>query len=155
MQRFLQAEMCGVEKIAESLMAYRVETTGLGHIGRGEMIHVHAITLVRGHTTRRGVGLGQISLSLERGHVVADGGCRHVDARHRCNVIGTNGLTRCHVMLNHPAENGDSAVVDTTCGHDRAFQATERGGARRAERGACRAARGACRAERYLPDTNL
>jgi hypothetical protein len=94
------------------------------------MVNIEPIALVGWHAASRRVRLGEETVGFERSHVVANGGWRHRHPRQRSHMIRANGLPGCYIMLDYPPENGNSAVINTTRSHGRAYQTTEAGSGR-------------------------
>src|SRR6266516_3236530 len=67
----------------------------------GEVVDEVAVTQIRRDSARRGVRLGDVSLALEHGHVVAHGRARHTELAGTGDPLGPDRLRRLDVLLDH------------------------------------------------------
>lgn len=105
-EQFFQTSVCTIEEFADLSDLEVVEATGLG-----QMIDEEPVTLVGGHTTRRSMGLREVTLLFEHRHLVANGGRRHVDLVGLGDVRRTDGLTRPDVLLHDCSQDRGLAFV--------------------------------------------
>ena len=106
-EEFLQTTVGGVEEVADPLLGADLETTGFGHV-----VDEEAVALVGGNAARGCVGLGEIALLLEHGHLVAHRGRADLDPGRVGHMGGTDGLGRGDVLVNHRPQDGGSALVE-------------------------------------------
>ena len=76
----------------------------------GEVVDEQPVALVGGHPPRAGMGLAEVPLVLERRHVVAHRGRRHVDCRR--DVARTHRLGGFDVLLHDRTEEFEKQVRD-------------------------------------------
>ncbi len=78
---------------------------------RPDVVDEEAVALVGGDAPGAGMGMGQEALSLEVGHLVADGGWRHLQGPDAGDMGRADRLGGVDVLLHHGAENGGLALV--------------------------------------------
>jgi hypothetical protein len=103
----LQLAVGRPEEVPDLLAAGGVEGAG-----GAELVDEEAVALVGGDAACAGVGLGEVALALEHGHLVADGRRRNGQAALAHDVLRPHGLGRLDVLRHHGAENGRLAIVE-------------------------------------------
>ena len=83
--------------------------------GLGEVVDEVAVALVRRDPARRRVGLDDVALALELGHVVADRGARDPQGPRLGDRLGRDRLSGLYVFLDDRSQHCGSAV---DCVHD-------------------------------------
>ena len=76
-----------------------------------QRIHIQPISLSRGYTSCRGVGLLQISQKLQITHLITDGGRAKTQIIFASNGAGANRLSSRNIILNYELENFFLSIV--------------------------------------------
>ena len=107
MQHLLELPVGDGEEVAHQMALGGGQRTGLG-----ELVDEEAVALVGGDAPGAGVGLDQVPVVLEHGHLVADRRGRdrhHARTRH---VGGAHRLGGLDVLLDHHPQDGGLAIVE-------------------------------------------
>src|SRR5581483_9983355 len=84
---------------------------GLELLLAGQVVDEVAVPRVGRHPPRRGVGVGDVALPLEDGHLVADGGAGDAQPRLAGDRAGAHRLAGLDVLLDERLEDGGLAFV--------------------------------------------
>ena len=79
---------------------------------RSQRVDEEPVALVGGDPAGAGVGLGQVAITLERSHVAAHGGRRHLDARGSGDMGRTHRLGRLDVLRHDGVQDGGLAGIE-------------------------------------------
>ena len=95
-------------------LGHRLSGAGLELLLAGEVVDEVPVALVGGDPPGRGVGMGDVPLPLEDGHLVADGGAGHPEPRAAGDRVGPDRLAGLDVLLDQGLEDGGLAFVHGT-----------------------------------------
>ncbi|SHU40718.1 Uncharacterised protein [Mycobacteroides abscessus subsp. abscessus] len=82
-----------------------------------EPVDEFAVALFRGNAPRAGVRLGDVTLGLQHGHIVADGGAGNAQAVPVDQGLGADGLLGGDVVGDDGAQHLETPVIRTCHGH--------------------------------------
>ena len=108
LQHLLDLAVGVVEELADLLAPARVEGAGAA-----QLVDEEPVALVGRDPSGAGVGLGQVPVPLECGHVGAHGGRGDAHPGGVDHVLGSDRLGRADVLGDHGVEDGRLARVET------------------------------------------
>jgi hypothetical protein len=120
-----------VQQVLEGLMRGREEPRhdlavleGQGFVV-GEVVDEEPVATIGGNPPGRGVGLTEVALPLEHGHLVTDRGTRDAESARTRDRLGTHRLGGLDVFLDHRTQDCGLAVVELITGSHLALDVTE------------------------------
>jgi hypothetical protein len=105
LEQLPQLEVHGGVELGDPVLHHAARPPGL------EMVDVVPVGLGGGNPTGRGVRLHGVTLTVQIGELVADGGTRYVETGGIEDDAGTHGLAGANVLLDQGPENCVPALV--------------------------------------------
>ncbi len=106
-QQLLEAAVRGGEELSDALRRRPIEVPGRGHV-----VHVEPVALVGRHPAGGGVRLGDVTLLLQHGHLVAHRGRADVHPRRLGDMRRPHRLRGGDVLLDDRSQDRGLALVE-------------------------------------------